>query len=72
MSLKGFWLNLFVGWPYLRSYVADDVFIMMSDIGSNCHSLTHESDLKYCFEMNLVREKKNCCDIVRYEHRDRK
>ena len=41
MSLKGFWLNLFVGCPYLlRSFVADDVFIMMSDIGANCHSLT--------------------------------
>ena len=42
MSLNGFWLNLFVGCPcLLRSFVADDVFKMMSDIGSNCYSFTY-------------------------------
>ena len=46
--------------------LADDVFIMMSDIGSNCHYFfAYEPALKYSFEMNLLREMKSCDDIVR-------
>ena len=33
-----------------RSFDAGDVFIMMSDIGSNCHYFAYEPALKYSFE----------------------
>ena len=55
-----------------RSFDADDVFIMMSDIGSNCHYFAYEPALKYSFEMNLLREMKSYGFVVRYEHCDRK
>lgn len=55
-----------------RSFDADDIFIMMSDIGSICHYFVYEPALKYSLEVKLLREMKRCGDIVRYEHSDRK
>ena len=54
-----------------RSFDADDVFIVMSNIGSICHYFVYETAFKYSFEMKLHREMKSCGDIVRYEHSDR-
>jgi len=55
-----------------RSFDADDVFIMMSDMGSNYHYFAYEPALKYSFDINFLDEMKSCGDIVRYEYCDRK
>ena len=66
-------LNIFGDRSNLHhSFDTDDVFIMMSDIGSNCHYFAYEPALKYSLEMNLLREMKSCGIIVRYEHCDQK
>ena len=54
----------------LCSFDGDDVFIMMSDIGSNRYYFAYEPALKYSFEMNLLREMKSCGEILRCEHCD--
>ena len=66
-------LNIFGDRSNLRrSFDVDDVFIRMSDIGSNCHYFAYEPTLKYSFERNLLCKMKSCGVIVRYQHCDRK
>ena len=77
MEKKNEWksngLNIFGDRSNLyRNFDADDVFIMMSDIGPNCHYFAYDPALKYSFETNLLREVKSCGVIARYEHCDRK